>query len=284
MPVRVHPKELTKIKSCGGAGNPPRERPRISPRPFGVGAMADRERLGLGFAALGVGLSLVVGLPPNWWPKMPEPYVTIGLCVGVILTIVGSGLIIVSIYGRKRRMTWPVFALDALLVLSVLGLIIGIVLRLQYPPFADAKSHGLVSDGDYFFFWVDIREPKTLTASLPVWFTSKSASPFENPSVWWAPWQEAPSAYPMDTTNPYYSIGAVMKVPFGSVRGGGSYGRAIPAGDYFIQYDVTFKGLNYHFDERLNIQARNGALIQKIDVWRTIPGEKKTLVYSGDHP
>ncbi len=51
------------------------------------------------------------------------------------------------------------------------------------------------------------------------------------------------------------------------VRSTGMYGRFIPASDYVIQYNTTFKGLNYYFTERLNIQAHDGFLTQKIDVW-----------------
>jgi hypothetical protein len=75
-----------------------------------------------------------------------------------------------------------------------------------------------------------------------------------------------------------------MKVFFPVVRGGTLYGRSISANDYVIQYDATFRGLSYHFDERLNIRAQDGILTQKIDVWRTISGGERTLVYSGDRP
>jgi hypothetical protein len=59
------------------------------------------------------------------------------------------------------------------------------------------------------------------------------------------------------------------------------YGRSISAGDYLIQYNTTFKGLNFHFDEHLNIQAHDGKLIQEIEVWKTqTPDGEKILVYS----
>jgi hypothetical protein len=145
------------------------------------------------------------------------------------------------------------------------------------------RQPSVPTDSDYFFYLVDIRDPKDLSALLPVLFLNKSGSPFENADTWWAPWGPA-NPYPQDSTNPYWSIGHQMKVFFPVIRGGGMYGRSISAGDYLIQYDATFKGANYHFDERLNIQARDGVLTQKIDVWRTISGGDKTLVYSEDRP
>jgi hypothetical protein len=136
-------------------------------------------------------------------------------------------------------------------------------------------------DNEYLFYSVDIRDPKDLKAHLPIFITSRSPSPFENVDCWWAPWGSEKNIYPTNQTNPYWSIGHQMKVVFPFVRGGAMYGRSILSGDYLIQYDTTFKGLNYHFDERLNIEAQDGSLVQKIDVWRTkMPDGNRILVYS----
>lgn len=88
---------------------------------------------------------------------------------------------------------------------------------------------------------------------------------------------------PNDPASPYWSIGRVLKMFFPLVRGNTRYGHSIPAGDYLVQYDLTTKGKNYHFDEHLNIETRSDMLVQKIDVWRNaIPDGKRQLIYSAD--
>ena len=138
-------------------------------------------------------------------------------------------------------------------------------------------------DSDYLFYKADIQNPTDLTALLPIWVGSPSSASFDNVDQWWAPWNGGNhNPYPQNTTSPYWSIGWPLKVVLPFVRGGAIYGRSIRAGDYLIQSNTTFKGVNYHFDEHLNIHEKSGSLVQEIEVWRTIGNGEKTLVYSGD--
>src|SRR5258705_8949506 len=58
------------------------------------------EYVGTGLAFVGIGISLMVALPPPGWPKMPPPLVHIGVIVGAVLTVVG---VIITVFGL-----WPV--------------------------------------------------------------------------------------------------------------------------------------------------------------------------------
>jgi len=69
------------------------------------------EYLGTGLAFIGIGVTLVVALPPPWWLKMPPPLVHIGVIVGVLLTIVGA---IVAVFGM-----WPILPSPKIPVLGM---------------------------------------------------------------------------------------------------------------------------------------------------------------------
>jgi hypothetical protein len=56
--------------------------------------------VGTGLAFIGIGITLMVALPPPWWPRMPPPLVHIGVIVGALLTVVGT---IITVFGM-----WPV--------------------------------------------------------------------------------------------------------------------------------------------------------------------------------
>jgi hypothetical protein len=58
------------------------------------------EYVGTGLAFVGIGITLMVALPPPWWPKMPPPLVHIGVIFGTLLTVVGT---IIAVFGM-----WPV--------------------------------------------------------------------------------------------------------------------------------------------------------------------------------
>jgi hypothetical protein len=58
------------------------------------------EYVGTGLAFVGIGITLMVALPPPWWPKMPPPLVHIGVILGALLTVVGT---IIAVFGM-----WPV--------------------------------------------------------------------------------------------------------------------------------------------------------------------------------
>jgi hypothetical protein len=189
------------------------------------------------------------------------------LCAGNIIVVLAPVFSNPEKYKRRPKML-PIVLIEFGICMIVLGAAIHFVER-------------PVVDNDFLFYSVDIRDPHDTRAQLPVFITSKSPSPFENVDCWWAPWGSEKNIYPTDPSNPYWSIGQQMKVVHPLVRGGGMYGRSISAGDYLIQYNTTFKGLNFHFDEHLNIQAHDGQLTQEIEVWKTqTPDGEKILVYS----
>lgn len=189
--------------------------------------------------------------------------------VAMLLCSIATLALYTSAQNSGRFLLWP-----ALLINTGLCLIVGgLVWHLAGP----------TTDSDYLIYKADIQNPSDLRALLPIVIGSPSFASFDNVDQWWSPWNGGNhSPYPQDSTNPYWSIGAQMKVVIPFVRGGTLYGRSIPANDYFIESNTSFKGMNYHFDERLNIFTRNGQLVQEIDVWRTIGDGKRTLVYSGD--
>src|SRR5262249_49094911 len=50
------------------------------------------ELLGTGIGVAAIGLTLMVALPPPWWPKMPAGFVQAGIVLGLVLLVVGIGL------------------------------------------------------------------------------------------------------------------------------------------------------------------------------------------------
>jgi hypothetical protein len=69
------------------------------------------EYVGTGLAFVGIGITLMVALPPPWWPKMPPPLVHIGVIVGALLTVVG---VIIAVFGM-----WPVLPSPKIAVLGM---------------------------------------------------------------------------------------------------------------------------------------------------------------------
>jgi hypothetical protein len=69
------------------------------------------EYVGTGLAFVGIGITLMVALPPPWWPKMPPPLVHIGVIVGALLTVVG---VIITVFGL-----WPVLPSPRIPVLGM---------------------------------------------------------------------------------------------------------------------------------------------------------------------
>jgi len=62
------------------------------------------EYVGTGLAFVGIGVSLMVALPPPGWPKMPLPLVHIGVIVGALLTVVG---VIITVFGLWSVLPGP---------------------------------------------------------------------------------------------------------------------------------------------------------------------------------
>lgn len=55
------------------------------------------EYIGTGLGIVGIGITLLVALPPPWWPKMPSVAVHVGVLSGLILALVGAGIIIFGV-------------------------------------------------------------------------------------------------------------------------------------------------------------------------------------------
>ncbi len=75
------------------------------------------EYIGTGLGFIGIGVTLMLALPPPWWPKMPPALVLIGVVFGVALTASG---VIITIFGL-----WPVVPHPKI---PFLGMILGITI------------------------------------------------------------------------------------------------------------------------------------------------------------
>jgi hypothetical protein len=58
-----------------------------------VGAFGMRWDIGSALGLIGIGVTLIFSLPPQWWPKMPPSVVLAGVLLGLFLTSVGVGLL-----------------------------------------------------------------------------------------------------------------------------------------------------------------------------------------------
>jgi hypothetical protein len=61
------------------------------------------EYFGTGLAFLGIGITMVLALPPPWWPKMPRQAVATGLALGLALIIFGVAFIFMGIWPEQLR-------------------------------------------------------------------------------------------------------------------------------------------------------------------------------------
>jgi hypothetical protein len=71
------------------------------------------EYFGTGLAFLGIGITMVLALPPPWWPGMPRVLVRGGLFIGLALIVYGSALIVMGI--------WPEYFRPKLIPLMVMS-------------------------------------------------------------------------------------------------------------------------------------------------------------------
>jgi len=190
--------------------------------------------------------------------------------VALLFCSIATLALYISSQNSGRPLLWPALLINTGLCLMVGG-------------FVWHFSKAMV-DNDYMFFWID-NPPENTTAQFPIYIASPATGAFKDLRVWWAPWGSQSKPLPKSPDNPYWSIGFQLKSPVDLIRGGTDYGRSVPLGDYSIEYDATLKDVNYHFDEHLMIENKNGKLAQKIEVWRMIvPGGEKTLVYSEARP
>ena len=78
------------------------------------------EYIGTGLALIGIGVTLVLALPPPWWPKMSPQLINAGVLCGIALVIAGVAILIIGVVpGFPTGKIGPTF----LAVLGVLFLV-----------------------------------------------------------------------------------------------------------------------------------------------------------------
>ena len=82
------------------------------------------EYIGAGLALIGIGVTLVLALPPPWWPKMSSQLIHVGVLSGVVLVLVGVCILVIGVVpGLPAGKIGPIF----LTVLGVLFFVAGII-------------------------------------------------------------------------------------------------------------------------------------------------------------
>jgi hypothetical protein len=227
--------------------------------------MRDAFLIGALYLALGVVVTALAGLyaGPRFWEALL--WGGIALATGCVASLCLS----YSHQATGRPFLGPALAINLGLCLVIIGFV--------------WHFWKAVIDADVLFYFVDIRDPKDISAQLPIYIASRSPGTFEKVDPWWSPWGSEQTSDLNDPTSLYYSIGGRLKLVYPWIRGNTKYGLAVTAGDYLVEYNATLKDINYHFDEHLVIQNQDGILVQKIDVWRVVvPGGERVAVYSGD--
>src|SRR5712671_7806071 len=70
------------------------------------------EYFGTGLAFLGIGITMVLALPPPWWPSMPRLLIRTGLFLGLALIIYGVAFTAMGFWPDiLRPRLWPIIAL-----------------------------------------------------------------------------------------------------------------------------------------------------------------------------
>ena len=78
------------------------------------------EYFGSGLAFLGIGITMVLALPPPWWPSMPRWMVQSGLVVALALMIYGLAFTIMGIWpDMLRPRLWPIVGLSFGIFVSI---------------------------------------------------------------------------------------------------------------------------------------------------------------------
>jgi hypothetical protein len=71
------------------------------------------EYFGTGLASLGIGITMVLALPPPWWPSMPHWMVRSGLFFGLALIVYGVSFTAMGIWpDALRPRLWPIVSLS----------------------------------------------------------------------------------------------------------------------------------------------------------------------------
>ena len=79
------------------------------------------EYIATGLALIGIGVTLVLALPPPWWPKMSPQLIHVGVLSGVVLVLVGVCILVVGVVpGFPTGKIGPIFlaALGALFLIA----------------------------------------------------------------------------------------------------------------------------------------------------------------------
>jgi len=80
------------------------------------------EYFGTGLAFLGIGITLVLALPPPWWPNMPRLAVRAGLVLGLALIVYGAAFTAMGIWPETLRpKLLPILAMCLGLTILVAG-------------------------------------------------------------------------------------------------------------------------------------------------------------------
>ena len=93
------------------------------------------EYIGAGLALIGIGLTMVLALPPPGWPTMPIWAVRFGIATGGVLIIVGAALIALGVLPWLIAYTLPV----SFATLSAAAALIA-VMALYWSPSADVTT------------------------------------------------------------------------------------------------------------------------------------------------
>src|ERR1700751_1920116 len=101
------------------------------------------EYFGTGLALLGIGITMVLALPPPWWPTMPKRLVRAGLYTGLALIIFGCVSTLMGIWPEMLRpRLWPIVAICAGLAILVAGIVaLFEPIAVHEPPSKAAPEH-----------------------------------------------------------------------------------------------------------------------------------------------
>jgi hypothetical protein len=66
------------------------------------------EYIGVGLTVLAIGITLIIGIAPLWWPEIPRGFVRATIAIGVLAGISGLYLLIIGLLPAfKDRSKWP---------------------------------------------------------------------------------------------------------------------------------------------------------------------------------
>ena len=113
------------------------------------------EYFGTGLTFLGIGITLVLALPPPWWPNMPRWAVRVGLVSGLALIVYGAAFTAMGIWPQMLR---PKLLPILVVCLGASILVAGIVwlFRVQQPAKSDHEARTIATPGILLDFANDV--------------------------------------------------------------------------------------------------------------------------------